>query len=44
MRSAKCLFHICDEHAEGAFVPTGAFMRNAPTWWLDVLDRQFTSG
>ena len=30
MRSAKGLFHICDEHAEGAFVPTDAFMRNRP--------------
>jgi hypothetical protein len=37
MRSAKGLFHICDEHAEGAFVPTAAFMRNSPTWRLDVL-------
>jgi hypothetical protein len=37
MRSAKGLFHICDEHAEGAFVPTDAFMRNSPTWRLDVL-------
>jgi hypothetical protein len=37
MCSAKGLFHICDEHAEGAFVPTAAFMRNSPTWRLDVL-------
>jgi len=37
MRSAKGLFHICDEYAEGAFVPTAAFMRNSPTWRLDVL-------
>ena len=37
MRSAKGLFHICDEHAEGAFVLTAAFMRNSPTWRLDVL-------
>ena len=37
MRSAKGLFHICDEHAEGAVVPTAAFMRNSPTWRLDVL-------
>ena len=37
MRNAKGLFHICDEHAEGAFVPTAAFMRNSPTWRLDVL-------
>ena len=37
MRSAKGLLHICDEHAEGAFVPTDAFMRNSPTWRLDVL-------
>ena len=31
------LFHICDEHAEGCFVPTAAFMRRPPTWRLDVL-------
>ena len=37
MRSAKGLFHICDEHGEGAFVPTAAFMRHSPTWRLDVL-------
>lgn len=37
MRSAKGLFHICDESAEAAFVPTAAFMRNSPTWRLDVL-------
>ena len=37
MRSAKGLFHICDQHAEGAFVPTTAFMRNSPTWRLDML-------
>jgi hypothetical protein len=37
MRNAKGLFHIRDEHAEGAFVPTDAFMRNSPTWRLDVL-------
>ena len=37
MRSAKGLFHICDEHAEAAFVPTDAFMRNSPIWRLDVL-------
>lgn len=37
MRSAKGLFHICDEHAEGAFVPTAAFMCNSPTWRLDML-------
>lgn len=37
MRSAKGLFHTCDEHAKGAFVPTAAFMRNSPTWRLDVL-------
>ncbi|MCW5610790.1 MAG: hypothetical protein KIS83_08950 [Rubrivivax sp.] len=37
MRSAKGLFHTCDKHAEGAFVPTDAFMRNSPTWRLDVL-------
>ncbi len=37
MCRAKGLFHICDEHAEGAFVPTAFFMRNSPTWRLDVL-------
>jgi hypothetical protein len=37
MRIAKSLFHTCDEHAEGAFVPTAAFMRNSPTWRLEVL-------
>ena len=33
----KGQFDICDEHAEGAFVPPDAFMRNSPTWQLDVL-------
>jgi hypothetical protein len=37
MRSAKGLFHICDDSAEAAFVPRAAFMRNSPTWRLDVL-------
>ena len=37
MRSAKGLFHICDESAEAAFVPMAAFMRHSPTWRLDVL-------
>jgi hypothetical protein len=37
MCSAKGLFHICDEHAEAAFVPTAAFMHHSPTWRLDVL-------
>ena len=37
MCSAKGLFHICDEYAEGAFVPADAFMRNPPMWRLDVL-------
>ena len=37
MLQKGCPLHICDEHAEGAFVPTAAFMRNSPTWRLDVL-------
>jgi hypothetical protein len=37
MRSAKSLLHICDERAEGAFAPKAAFMRDSPTWRLDVL-------
>ena len=37
MRSAKGLFHISDQHGEGAFVPTPAFMGNSPTWRLQVL-------
>lgn len=37
MRSATGLFDICDEHAERTFVPTAAFMRNAPAWRLDAL-------
>lgn len=37
MRSAKGLFHICDQYGEAAFVPTPAFMSNSPTWRLQVL-------